>query len=453
MGDATVFNPSPAIQQFGNIVAQQRAQRAAQDKALIDQMAFLNADGIRDPDKEAYLNKNQDWKNAAIAANQLAPNSRERLQALADSQQKYNDLRQFIAKSKGEKTNEHQLAQQWIGNQHLFDDSAHDKFLKSLQSPIDSENFVPGTDYTNFSRYVDPEKMNNLFDTGKERALNGIRPNTLQYKGKQGDTYGTYVQNQKTIPFNDVATNYLNLATHDKNMQKFLQDQYGNINGNTPLETNALRIHQLMADRNELNGWQHFDNPQFKQNQKPRQTTNNYLTGNTAPQTIPAENAEGKTIGVFSSPNYLPMSKSGINMAGVPSINMQTMQPETPLKSSNKYNIVGLTSAPIANKELQVGNKKIPKGSLLQNNYATVHPEDVEWKDMAHVREDVGGNPDEGTKAHTVDHLVPSNLLPNTLTGTKAWRTQTANYKSYHGNGLQHAPTTTNHKKDPLGIL
>ena len=102
-GEATVFNPNVAVQNFNNIIQQQKAEKAARDQALINQMASIKADGIREGDKGDFQDKYQQWKDEAIRANNLPKNSRQRLDAIASSQQKYNELGEFVGKSKEEK--------------------------------------------------------------------------------------------------------------------------------------------------------------------------------------------------------------------------------------------------------------------------------------------------------------------------------------------------------------
>lgn len=266
-GDATVFNPNDAIQQFGNILAQQKAEKQARDQALVNQMTSLKSDAIRDADKEDYLAKYNDWKQAAINANNIPKNSKERLDAIANAQAKYNSLGEFIGGSKEQKLHENSLGNMWLSNGHLFDDASHQKFIKSMQSPMSSSDFIPHTKYGDFERYIDPQKMNNLLDTGKKKSLDDVIPERMEEKNYvSGDKRGVLVRNVKSVPYEKVAENYLHLAAINPDFKKYLHDTYKDIQGSNELETTAARIHQLAVDRGETNGWQHADVAQFKPN-------------------------------------------------------------------------------------------------------------------------------------------------------------------------------------------
>lgn len=280
-GDATVFNPSPAIQQFGNILTQQKAEKDARDQALINQMASLKSDGIRTPDRDDYLNKYNDWKQTAINANNLPKNSRQRLDMLAQAQQKYNDLGDFVAQSKDQKTHENSLANMWLSNGHLFDDASHQKFIKSMQSPISSGDFVPSDQYGNFERYVDPVKQDDAFDKANKAALKQQEwSNPIQSQGtdKQGNKTGVVVYNNREVSPEDVLAMHAHMYDISPDTQKYINTKYATIQGSTPQETKMLRLRQNALDRGDLtadqngqlqSGVSEKTKPEFKANATP----------------------------------------------------------------------------------------------------------------------------------------------------------------------------------------
>ncbi len=428
LGDATVFNPNTAIQQFGNIIAQQKAQKQAQDQALINQASQLKPDAIRDADKEDYQKKYNDWKQTAINAYNLPQNSQQRLNALADAQSKYNDLGDFIGESKKEAANEHGLAQQWIGNQHLFDDDAHAKFIKSMQSPMSSGDFVPGNQYQNFGRYINQEKIDDSQDKiNKELLKNAQWGNPIQSQGidKQGNKTGVVVHNEREVAPEDLMSAHMHYYDMSDDAKAALNKRYENINGSTPQETKALRVQQSLLDRGDLvkdpktgaltSTVNESTKPEFKANRAPDNFYAHYdyrlanptgLPGGGQPQPMNIPFAGGK--GVVHAPNYVPLSLPNKNFAGAAGINMETGKPEAPLNSSDQYSIVGAGDFPTLNNPNNEAN-----GTLVQPDFAAKNPNLVQYKRMVHVRQ-----LDPNTREST-DHLVDYNTMPKNVANQK----------------------------------
>jgi hypothetical protein len=130
LGDATVFNPLPAVQQFNGLLAQRRAEQDAKNKALIAQLSSIKTDGLRDADTNDYNTKYQDYKDTYIKAMNLPNNSRERLDALVDAQKKYQDVNDLIYRSKKGAEADHEVSSHLLTNPHLFSDTAHEQFIK-----------------------------------------------------------------------------------------------------------------------------------------------------------------------------------------------------------------------------------------------------------------------------------------------------------------------------------
>ena len=255
IGEAATWDSTPAIQQFANVLANKKAEQARKDQELINQASQLRPDQIRDADKSDYYNKYNDWKNSQINANQLPQNSRQRLDALAQAQQKYNDLGSFINESKKEAANEHGLAQQWVGNQHLFADDAHQKFMKSMQAPMSSSDFVPGNQYQNFQRYIDHAKVDDAVDkTHKELLKQSEWSNPIQSQGidKQGNKTGVVVHNERAVDPSDLLSTDAHLYDTSDDVKASVDSRYHNIVGSTPQETKMLRIKQLLIDKGDL---------------------------------------------------------------------------------------------------------------------------------------------------------------------------------------------------------
>lgn len=280
-GGATVFNPTPAIQQFGNILAQQKAEKQAKDQALINQMSSLKADNIREADKDDYVNKYNDWKQTAINAYNLPKNSRQRLDAIAAAQSKYNDLGQFIGSSKEEKGQENSLGNMMLSNGHMFSDDAHGKVVKSMGSSMSSPDFISHDKYRSLERYIDPVKQNAAFEKANGVLLKGSEwGNPIQSQGtdKLGNKTGVVVHSEREVNPADILSTHAHIYDISPDTRKYIDSKYGDIQGQTPLETKMLRLKQNAIDRGDLtsgangqliSGVNEKTKPTFKANTAP----------------------------------------------------------------------------------------------------------------------------------------------------------------------------------------
>jgi hypothetical protein len=306
-----------------------------------------------------------------------------------------------------------------------------------MQSPLSSPDRLK--DYNGLERYVDPIKQQDEYHKIFEQLHQQAQPQSMRVPGqaREGNKTGIYTYTQKFTSPEQIRSAFDAYTKLSPDAQKFLHDSYPNIQGASDEETRQLRVAQYQKDLGYEKGFTDKSEKKFQSDWRPRESVNNNYYGGAAPisQNVPMVDATGKTIGSFHSPNYLGMNKSNVNLVGIPSINLETGQPEPTLKSSNKYSIVGLTSVPTLRIAQVAGNKRIPAGSVVQADYAAKHPDLVNWKDMAHVKEEV--TDDAGTRM--VDHLVDRNILPRNITGTKQWQQQTAAYRPYGG---QQAPVS-----------
>lgn len=280
-GGATVFNPSPAIQQFGNILAQQKAEKQAKDQALINQMSTLKPEGVREADKDDYINKYNDWKQTAIAANNLPRNSRQRLDAIANAQSKYNDLGQFISSSKEEKGQENSLGNMMLSNGHMFSDDAHGKVVKSMGSAMSNPDFISHDKYGALERYIDPVKQDDGFDKANKILLkqqDWSNPIQNQGKDKLGNKTGVVVHSEREVDPADILSTHAHMYDLSPDTRKYIDTKYSGINGSTPQETKMLRLKQNAIDRGDLSlganselvsGLNEKTKPEFKANTPP----------------------------------------------------------------------------------------------------------------------------------------------------------------------------------------
>ena len=274
-GDATVWNTQPAIQSYVNLLAQQKAQRQAENDVITNQLASVKTNGLRDADVPDYQTKYNDWKNTVIGANNLPKNSPERLSKLAEAQNKYDNINAFIAKSKQAGADHKQIGNMLLQDsfRHQFKDDAVDKYVKSDNLPMSDSNFI--NDPNTLERQPDNAKVDDKFDkigSGILKQSEWSNPIQSAGKDKQGNKTGTVVYNERKVDPVDLFHAYATQYDFDKDVKKSLQDRYPQIQGANDQETKALRLKQLMVDRDEVEGLSEKTKPTFK----PDKTDNYY---------------------------------------------------------------------------------------------------------------------------------------------------------------------------------
>lgn len=450
IGEAAVWNPNPAIQNFTNILAQQKAQRDAEKQQLINQMGSIDTSKLRDPDKQDYYNKFQDWQQSAIDAQNAPQNSREKMMAQGLAAQKLNNLKSFIGASAQAAAEHKQIGNQLLQDsfRHQFKDDAVQKYIQSNNLPMSDPNFI--SDPNTLERQPNHEKEDDLSDKAQQAYLKQTPwSNPIQSQGvdRQGNKTGVVVHNERSVSPTDVAHYYLNRYDISPDFRKSLADRYPNI------QDKASQIQQYMKDRDELDGWSEKTKPEFKANYAPDKFYAHYdyrlanPAGGAAPQTQPG----GQTIpykgfsnqqSAVHAPNYVPLSLPNKNFAGASGINLDTGQPEKGLNSSDEYSIVGAGDFPVVKKGIGYNNKI--EGSLAQPDFVAKNPNDVEYKRMVHVREKaLGGD------AH--DHLIPYENLPANVANQKDVRAALSSFNKTPVYGSQQPDNTSVLVKLPNG--
>ncbi len=266
-GGAQVFNPMPAIQQYGQILQQQKAKHDAEVKQLGDELAKgYDPSGLRDPDKKAYINKYfNEIKPAAIAAeNEKDPT--KKAFALADVRKQLNDLGALAEKSKKFATREVQAVHDKMLHPFMYSDDSFDKIKKGFTLSVDDPNIWKETD---LERGSDPEKVDANFD----KHVSGLLK-TAQWQNYQGKEdvvagkKGQWMYQKKGVPIdgdNGARTLSLHWLSSDLDAQKSLQDRYPDVKGPDQQTTNALRMEKYLNDRGYGKGFYEESKPEFKE--------------------------------------------------------------------------------------------------------------------------------------------------------------------------------------------
>jgi len=238
-GGATVYDNAPAVQNFADIVEQQKQQRDAQVKQLQGQLAKSSPAGIREPDRQGYMDKYSQLQSVGRQMiNERDPYKKAQLQAQVDKG--FQDLGGYVSDSKAGAANEKFIQQQGIKNKdfyNTFADDAHDKMMKSFNSPQSSPDYIK--DFGSLQRQPDMDKFNKNIDDitkgVKENAVEDTDPLTGKYvapkefKASINGQTGTFTQSTKYVNQTEYAHKLLNYVTTNKDAPIILAKTYPQI--------------------------------------------------------------------------------------------------------------------------------------------------------------------------------------------------------------------------------
>lgn len=421
-GGATVWNPNVAVQNFGNILAQQKQQQEADNAAIAAELSKVKSDGLRnDADRQYFLNKYNEIKNNAIAT-AGERNSVKKALAQAQTRDALMGLQQYVQRSKAQGAAEHAFGRQYMTNPTPWSDEAIANYRKSIASPLDSPDVIK--DFTTQQRVIDHAKVEAALKKMHNDALTKTPwSNPIQAGGTimQGNKKGIITYQKRELPVDQILANDAHLYDIDRNVQHSIDQRYAAIQGSTPDETKMLRIKQAAIDRGDLaqgaNGalvskvaGEH--NRKFNVDRAPdpfyahrAYEASHPLTGGAVagtPQNITLPYNGGEKGANVQSLGYVPINTASLNLAGSPSYNLSTGVSEPQVLSSGDHQLVGVGNFPFIKKGYKFA------GSISQPNFAKEHPEAIEYRPMLHVQtKDVTGQ--------TEDHLVPYDRLPANL--------------------------------------
>lgn len=265
VGDAQAYNPMPVVQQYAQTLAENKARHDNEVKMLGDQLAKgYDPSGLRnDADKTSYINKYNQIKADGIAAENERDNTKRAI-ALAGVRQRLSDLSSFAQGSKKQGVFERQIALQHLNNPYLLDDNSATNLHGQLNKVWDDPSVI--RDASGFERGVDPGKIDSKIEKHVSDVLkhspvtydNGVIGPGQDVGGKK--VYS--ITQNRIVPFQDAYESTLNLASSDRDYQKFLSQKYPDIQTDNPQATLALRVKQDMTNRGYDKGF--YDKPKSR---------------------------------------------------------------------------------------------------------------------------------------------------------------------------------------------
>lgn len=249
-GAFPIFDTSKSVGTYTVNLQRQAAQRAAEQKALQDDLGKIKIDGLRDADKDDYFKGFEDWRSTAQAASK-EKDFRTKAQLQSDSDRKYLELQSLVNKSKEYGKMHQDVSGRLLDNKFRdqFTDDAVDKWRKSGQLPLSNKEIV-----------LDPTALGRQLDlSGIQKKITDIDENLLKqakYANPQtrrvtsGNRQGTESVYSRSVDPQKQALEYGMAYDVDRDLRAYIQKQYANEFASMPEEqAKAYAIQDLVKQR------------------------------------------------------------------------------------------------------------------------------------------------------------------------------------------------------------
>ena len=248
-GAAQVYDTSAPINMYAKLMQQQQLKRAAETKALTDELGKVTPEGLRQPDVKGFIDQYGRWRDKAIEADAERNPTRKAILKQEAEREKLTTL-MYIDDSKNESRNERDRNKMLLDPnvRDRYDDVAIERVLKSSSLAKDDPNYV--RDMNQFQIRPDLSKLTkDLDDLDKNILQSSEWSAPITEAAKQGNVEGVYVYNKRTIDPKKQATAYASLFDLDRKFQAGLREMFPNLASLPKEELKAQGIPLLVQQR------------------------------------------------------------------------------------------------------------------------------------------------------------------------------------------------------------
>lgn len=424
IGAFPVFDTSRSVGTYTANLQKQAAQRAAEQKALQDDLNKIKIDGLRDADKEDYFKGFEDWRNTAQSALKER-DFRKKAQLQSESDRKYLELQSLVNKSKEYNKIHNDVSGRLLDNKFRdqFTDDAVEVWRKSGNLPLSSKEIV--TDPTALARQLDLSGIQKTFADIDEDLLKQARYGNPQTRRiTSGNKVGTESIYSRSVDPKRQALEYANLYDTKRDVRAFMQKQYPEQFATMPEEeAKAFAIQDFVAKRPVARQ----DTPRMDWDRAPDNfyAHYNYRLANplesnvtSAPRNLQLPFGKDESNNTTAR-NSVFIPSANKNFVGSDAIDLKTGKPIKLTQSSNDYEMVALLEVPFLKKgkitakdaKGKVVSESESEGTLAQTDFAKNNKDKVDYKPMIQVQFKDPNNPDRKK-----NYLIPIDRLPDNLT-------------------------------------
>jgi hypothetical protein len=248
-GAAQVYDTSGPVNMYAKLMQQQQLKRAAEQKALTDELGKVTPEGLRQPDVKGFIDQYGRWRDKAIEADAERNPTRKAILKQEAEREKLTTL-MYKDDSKNELRNERDRNKMLLDPnvRDRYDDVVIERVLKSSSLAKDDPNYV--RDMNQFQIRPDLSKLNkDLDDLDKNILQSSEWSAPITEAAKQGNIDGVYVYNKRTIDPKKQATAYASLFDLDRKFQAGLREMFPDLAGLPKEQLKAQGIPLLVQQR------------------------------------------------------------------------------------------------------------------------------------------------------------------------------------------------------------
>jgi hypothetical protein len=221
-GAAQVYDTSAPINMYAKLMQQQQLKRAAETKALTDELGKVTPEGLRQPDVKGFIDQYGRWRDKAIEADAERNPTRKAILKQEAEREKLATI-MYKDDSKNELINERKR------KEFLMNPENRRRYPKEvLATIINSANFSKDDpkyirDINQFEIKPDLSKIKKLLDDTDNNLLKFTKPELVQEQGERLGLKGLYEYNVTTLSPAEQATAYGVLFDTNDEFASFLR--------------------------------------------------------------------------------------------------------------------------------------------------------------------------------------------------------------------------------------
>jgi hypothetical protein len=247
-GAAQVYDTSGPVNAYARLMYQQQLRRAAETKALTDELGKVTPEGLRQPDVKGFIDQYGRWRDKSIEANAERNPTKKAILSQEAEREKLATL-MYKDDSKNELINERKRKEFLMNpeNRRRYPKEVLTKIINSANFSKDDKDYI--RDINQFEIKPDLSKIKKLLDDTDSNLLKFTKPELVQEKGERLGIKGLYESNVTTLSPAEQATAYRVLFDTNDEFASFLRSLNPEFKDLSEKELKEVAIPVLVQER------------------------------------------------------------------------------------------------------------------------------------------------------------------------------------------------------------
>ena len=247
-GAAQVYDTSAPINMYAKLMQQQQLRRAAETKALTNELGKVTPEGLRQPDVKGFIDQYGRWRDKSIEADAERNPTRKAILKQEAEREKLATM-MYKDDSKNELINERKRKEFLMNpeNRRRYPKEVLTKIINSSNFSKDDPNYI--RDINQFEIKPDLSKIKKLLDDTDNNLLKFTKPELVQEQGERLGLKGLYEYNVTTLSPAEQATAYGVLFDTNDEFASFLRSLNPEFKDLSEKELKEVAIPVLVKER------------------------------------------------------------------------------------------------------------------------------------------------------------------------------------------------------------